>query len=364
MPTKKQHYVPCTYLKAWSIENNANRNSRIYTFTDDYKAKESRIDSVCFENNLYTISFKYYFIFNSCSKICNDFVDQIYKLLRGSQPYIHGKIGYSVINTKHSIKKHLYEIDDWDFYYDNGNMASKKTIKNKIDNLKCYLLEDAFDLYFENNWEMARNQFINSVIENPILIDKGQRYIQKVYAYNIIQAFFAMFCRNPYFFQTEIYTIVKQYILDPIYDKLLNEGFIFDDIIKKEDMLKGIWFSQLYKIFYKHKKGYYNSAIVNVIDRCKIILYGTYESEGNFITSDNPAVLHYSSVESANYNAYYFPLSPKYLIQICRGDGKSVNAIEYRLAHNKDIRKMNSIIYQHRSKQIISNQQNITYLLL
>ncbi len=39
--------------------------------------------------------------------------------MRSNSPKpVYGKLGYSIIKTKKSIYKHLFDIDKWDFYYD------------------------------------------------------------------------------------------------------------------------------------------------------------------------------------------------------------------------------------------------------
>ena len=54
----------------------------------------------------------------------------IYDLLRTefAKP-VYGKIGYSIIKTKKSIDKHFFEINDGEFYYDDGNVARQASLK-------------------------------------------------------------------------------------------------------------------------------------------------------------------------------------------------------------------------------------------
>ena len=165
MPTKKQHFVPRVYLKAWetqveTLKEPDKKFKGIYVIKDGKKGEGANRNSVLWMPHLYTINFKYLFICNSCSKVKSQFVDMIFDLLRKSykQP-VYGKIGYSTIKTKKSIQKHLYEIDDWEFYYEDGNIAKKAAILSQIDALNSYVLEDAFDDYLEKNWENILNSF-------------------------------------------------------------------------------------------------------------------------------------------------------------------------------------------------------------
>ena len=184
MPTKKQHFVPRVYLKAWetqveTLKEPDKKFKGIYVIKDGKKGEGANRNSVLWMPHLYTINFKYLFICNSCSKVKSQFVDMIFDLLRKSykQP-VYGKIGYSTIKTKKSIQKHLYEIDDWEFYYEDGNIAKKAAILSQIDALNSYVLEDAFDDYLEKNWENILNSFVDSVHNGtPVAIGRSERII-------------------------------------------------------------------------------------------------------------------------------------------------------------------------------------------
>lgn len=57
-----------------------------------------------------------------------------------------------------------------------------------------------------------------------------------------------------------------------------------------------------------------------------------YDNAGAFITSDNPAFEHKSSVvERDNGSGLVFPISPKYLVFVAKGD-EGINAVDYRFA--------------------------------
>lgn len=155
MPTKKQHFVPRVYMKAWetqveTLKEPDKKFNGIYVIKDGSTGDGANRNSVLWKPHLYTINFKYSFICNSCAKVKSQFVDMIYELLRNEfkQP-VYGKLGYSIIKTKKSIKKHFFEIHDWNFYYDDGNVAKKAAILSQIDALNCYILEESFDDYLE-----------------------------------------------------------------------------------------------------------------------------------------------------------------------------------------------------------------------
>ena len=62
---------------------------------------------------------------------------------------------------KKSIYMHLFDIDKWDFYYDDGTTARKKALLNRFDDMRCYLLEDSFSNIFESRWESILYTFID-----------------------------------------------------------------------------------------------------------------------------------------------------------------------------------------------------------
>ena len=169
MPTKKQHFVPRVYMKAWetqveTIKEPDKKFNGIYVIKDGSIGDGANRNSVLWKPHLYTINFKYSFICNSCAKVKSQYVDLIYDLLKtGFKQPVYGKLGYSIIKTKKSINKHFFEIHDWDFYYYDGNVAKKAAILSQIDALNCYILEDSFDDYLEKNWENIMNSFVGGV---------------------------------------------------------------------------------------------------------------------------------------------------------------------------------------------------------
>ncbi len=134
MPTKRQHYVPRVYMKAWetTVENSKEPDKKfncVYVFNNSTVGEGANKNSVLWKPHLYTINFSYSYICKSCPKVKNEFVNMIFDLLRtGFQQPVYGKLGYSIIKTKKSIAKHFFEIDKWNFYYDDGNLARKSAI--------------------------------------------------------------------------------------------------------------------------------------------------------------------------------------------------------------------------------------------
>uniref|UniRef100_UPI0040255E19 DUF4238 domain-containing protein n=1 Tax=Eshraghiella crossota TaxID=45851 RepID=UPI0040255E19 len=374
MPTKKQHFVPRVYLKAWetqveTLKEPDKKFKGIYVIKDGKKGEGANRNSVLWMPHLYTINFKYLFICNSCSKVKSQFVDMIFDLLRKSykQP-VYGKIGYSTIKTKKSIQKHLYEIDDWEFYYEDGNIAKKAAILSQIDALNSYVLEDAFDDYLEKNWENILNSFVDSVHNGtPVAIGRNERIISEDIAKSMLASFFILLCRNPKFDAMGIYTQIKDNILYPVFDSMCKEDEESEkhDIENNEgkeyadELMTGIWYSELYKMFFKNSGGFYHNVVNLALKGCQMILFEAYENAGTFITSDNPAFEHRSTVvEKNNSTRLVFPISPKYLIFIDKGN-EGINVVDHRFANTDTIKKFNRMIYEHKTELIVSMSNNL-----
>ena len=93
---------------------------------------------------------------------------------------------YSIIKNKNSIYKHFDTIDKWEYFYDNGLIASQN-IRNKLYSINCYLLEDSFDDYFgpvnKDCIKIDKNKTKVFFIDDLIQLDKilNQYFINSQY---------------------------------------------------------------------------------------------------------------------------------------------------------------------------------------
>ncbi len=374
MSTKRQHYVPRVYMKAWettveTIKEPAKKFQGVYVFNNSEIGDGANRNSVLWKPHLYTINFRYSFICQSCSKVKTQFVNMIYELLRnGFKQPIYGKYGYSIIKTKKSINKHFYEIPSWEFYYYDGNPARKTAIINQINALNCFILEDAFDAFLEQNWENIYKSFIQSVHNGtPVGIERNERIIPEKIANDMLAAFFIMLCRNPRFDAMGVYNIIKDNLLYPMLTSLCRaekdpketlENETAEALGYADELMTGIWYSELYKMFFKKKGGFYHNAVKQAFTGCQMILFEAYNNAGSFITSDNPAFEHRTVIERQNSSGMIFPLSPKYLIFIAKGD-KGINIVDHRFADSDTIKHYNRIIARHKTDTLISVSKNI-----
>lgn len=374
MSTKKQHFVPRVYMKAWETQVETNKEPEkkfngIYVIKDGNKGEGANRKSVLWKPHLYTIKFKYLFICNSCSRVKTQFVDMIYDLLRNQlkQP-VYGKLGYSVIKTKKSIKKHLYEIYDWEFFYENGNLINKTVILKQIEDFNCYILENSFDTYFENKWENILNAFIDGVHNGQrVGVGRSERIISEKVAKEMLSSFFIMLCRNPKFDAMDVYAQIKEKVLYPIFDLFCknNGGFetlnleAIDGRKYADELMTGIWYSELYKMFFKSAGGFYHNVVQLALGGCQMILFEVCDDGCEFITSDNPAFEYKSPVvERNNESGMVFPISPKYLVFIAKGN-EGINIVDYRFANSETVKKFNRIINANKNELVISSSRNL-----
>lgn len=377
MPTKKQHFVPRVYMKAWETEVETSREPNkkfngVYVFNGSDIGEGANRNSVLWKPHLYTINFSYSYICKSCPKVKKAFVSMIYDLLRtGFAKPVYGKIGYSIIKTKKSIDKHFFEINDWEFYYDDGNVARQVAIKNQIDSLNCYILEDAFDDYLEKNWENTYNSFINAVHSGTLVaIGQSERIIPTKIASDMFSSFFIMLCRNPLFDAMGVYTRIKENLLYPVFSSMCNaseDEILSEEAIKEgkryaDELMTGIWYSELYKMFFKNTGGFYHNTVAAALKGCQMILFEAYDGAGYFVTSDNPAFENKSVVEVKNSNGMIFPLSPKYLLFIAKGL-EGIDVVDYRFANTDTIRYFNRIIARYKNETIIALSKNLSEFL-
>lgn len=373
MPTRKQHYVPRVYMKAWEtkVETSKEPDKKfdgVYVFQGSNIGEGANRNSVLWKSHLYTIGFQYSYICKSCPKVKYEFVNKIYDLLRTETKHkIYAKVGYSIIKTKKSIDKHFFEIEDWDFYYDDGNVAKKTAIGNQINAMNSYLLESSFDDFFEKNWENICLEFIDCVHKGtPVGLGKSERIIPEKIANNMLSAFFIMLCRNPKFDAMGIYTRIKKNILYPVLTSMCDGNIGNEEISEgrgyADELITGIWYSELYKMFFKNSGGFYHNVVKIALSGCQMILFETYDGAGSFITSDNPAFEYKSVVERNNTNGLVFPLSPKYLVFIVKGED-GINVVDHRYANTDTIRHFNRMIAQNKTDILIAEQKYISKLL-
>lgn len=358
MATKNQHFVPRVYLKGWETKVQTTKEPQkkfdgVYYFKDGATIGEgSTREAILWEPHLYTIRFGQLCLAKKCPLVYNFFVDEIYQCMRTNrhQP-VYGRLNYSIIKTKKSVRKHLFDIDNWDFYYDDGTTARKRALLNRFYDIRCYILEDSFSSFYESRWEAILKTFIEEMkysIPDPLT---GDRTISQKAAKDMMEFFFMMLCRSPQFDAMGVYSWMGD---------ILKQSF--GNLKETDEMMDALWFTELYRMFYKENGGFYHTGLAKAVENCQIILFEAYPEAGTFITSDNPAFQHLSHVETTNMNGYYFPISSKYMLLIGKGSAP-VNVVGYRMAKADLVKEFNRLIASHSNRLIVSTEKNRSRIL-
>jgi len=362
MNKKRQHFVPKAYTKAWKTEvTNKNEPCKkfkgVYAFNSVETIGEgANSDSILWKPHFYTVGYKHLFITKSCPEIRSFFVNQIYEIMMQNKPKpVSAKFGYSIIKTKKSIRKHILDVDKWEFYYYDGNLARKTSILNRITDLNCYILENAFDGYFETKWIDIYNRFIDEVQNGtPVALGQSERFITSDAAKDMLEFFLMMLCRNPNFDAMGIHTNIKERVLTKF----------IEDNQAVEKLMTGFWYTELYRMFFKESGGFYHSVFAQVIEGCQMVLFEAYDDAGTFITSDNPAFQYISpTIEKENSSGFVFPVTPKHLLFIAKGNPNSIDIVDYRFANKDTIRHFNRIVKRNSMDTLISCEKTIEHLL-
>lgn len=381
MATKNQHFVPRVYLKAWETQVETHKEPEkkfqgVYRFRETTDSGEgANVRSIMWEPHLYTIRFGDRSISKMCPKIYGYFAKEVFReMRRGGDKPIYAKYGSSFIRTKESVRKHLYEVQNWEFYYENGNVAAGRRVLNRFNNINCYLLEEEFDKRFEDNWEGLYHDFVNEVKCSKLLsLGSSERVISKRTALDMLSFFLTMLCRNPNFSALGIYTRLKESTLYPAFEKLAEEAMREEnkDCTKEEidgerkearkyidEIFRGVWFAELYRLMFKTTGGFCHELCELALKGCQMILFETYDDAPHFITSDNPAFENISNIKRENDNGLIFPLSPRYLLMITKGD-EGINVVDYRMASADVVKHFNGIIANNRKSLIVADTRRI-----
>lgn len=361
MAKKWQHYVPRVYTKAWETTvvskkepNKAFKGVYYYEKSDLSTGDGRNTESILATNHTYTIDFKYIFIFSQCPEIRNEFSNTIKDLLkeRSVNAFYNGKL----LTNRNAISSSLSDLDNWDFYNLNGTQAPKRTNINAIKEVRSYCLEDKFSSYVENRWEKVLKEFLAPF---PTVDGRGQfnySFSNTQSVINMLEMLTLMMCRNPKFDLLSFFPWIKDQILIPVYSQVGN-------VAEANVMMRGIWLAEIYKGLFGGS-GFSKSFIDSAASGLGIVLFRVAnDSEGSFITSDNPVVYYKLLVESSNSNGIYFPLTPQFTLFLGRRSDEQINSVVFRTVCNQDIRRINRIILNTAETSIVSTEQHLGYIL-
>lgn len=93
----------------------------------------------------------------------------------------------------------------------------------------------------------------------PFAIERGERIIPIKIAKNMLSAFFIMPCRNPSFDAMGVYSSIKNNVLYPTFKAVLQDELVENSNTEAktfaDELMEGIWYSELYRMFYKRQSG-------------------------------------------------------------------------------------------------------------
>ena len=179
-------------------------------------------------------------------------------------------------------------------------------------------------------------------------------------------------CRSPYFTAMGIYRQIKETFLQPVFKEIIKsitnddienpsektQNYLSEANLCADEMMTGVWYSELYKILFKQSGGFYHNVLKKAIDGCQMILFETYPDSEHFITSDNPAFEHKNLISRNNENGFIFPLTPNHLLFIAKGSDE-INIVDHRYANTEVVRHFNRIIANHKKQLLIANVKHI-----
>lgn len=353
--------MPRVYLKSWegpvrSIHSPDRTFQGVYIFNkSDLSIGDGRTREVVLAlNHTYTVDYSYSFLCSSCPKIADDFAIKILLLLQSRNE--EARYNGVPIVTHQQIIDRLTQLDDWDFFrLSNGERARKQATLNAIKDIRCYTIEDAFSQFVESKWD---NILFNFIRPAEALDPQGRGTIKYIFqddtiVKSMVEMFAFMALRNPEFNLLGIIPMMKN---------LFVEAFGSNEFTNR--MSRGLWLSQIYKALFGESHSYFDWLVKETRKRCGCILFKiNNKEEGRFITSDNPAFTYRSSITAINCNGMYFPLTPYYLLFMGLNAPGHINEITIRTIRNMDIRKINNIIVNSATANVIATQRNLGYLI-
>ena len=163
--------------------------------------------------------------------------------------------------------------------------------------------------------------------------------------------------------------VLQQYLVD-------NEGNINFPVLgelhvggltKKatEQMIRGLWLTEIYRGLFNHKNGFTSEFLSQGLTNLGIIIFRiATETDGSFITSDNPVVFQKMCVTTNRCpNGIYFPLTPQFLLFLGKRTEGTINDVIFRTVGNNDVREINRVILNGAQKAIVSTNKHLGYIL-
>lgn len=272
--------------------------------------------------------------------ICNvDDTDEIFAVMKEYNVMYEGKM----ITSSIELNQIYYDFYNWEITRKtDGSVASKKSIKNDIDQVKIRDIENNWSVKYENLWPGVRRR-----IEQNVLITSGD--IPEFDKEFLMKFFIAMDWRS-----TASEPIFKENFKWLCSDVLsLKEVAIPED--ERElpffktmyDYFEHCLLLKLYRRFLNDEGPIYTQAMQNL----KYTSFHFLVADGatKFITSDNPSFVY---VREDGLKAGLMPITP--CIMLAQGRKSDADSI-YGVTHITDdaVKRYNRIVEENADKYII-----------
>lgn len=327
---KYHHLVPRVYLRPWCYKNDS-----IYVLDKGSKKIESKnINNNFGKSNFHSLQVGMP-ILNRVE------LKEIFEPLKGYDVYFEETRleDYSILNDKY------YAFDEWIIKKEDRIISKRdrNEILSSVEGKKIIDIEKAWATKYEDKWNIFREDLIDRISKTQDLktdaIKEG--FLMKF----IVGMNWRGFLGNKDF--TAIYDFISgglglkkiQIPDEERYKKYLETAD--DDEMKNYILLKR------YREFL-NDKGYIYEMARQYIRNLEIKFY-IAEDNVNFITSDNPSFI---TENIDKKHVHVMPITPKVLACIGKSTNKG-NEYFIELVNNKEVRKINDIIFKEAFEKII-----------
>lgn len=337
---KFHHLVPQVYMKEWSYSGKS-----IYTFD---KLEGNKLETKNTEN---FGGIRQYHSIKAGMPCCSDEdLIEIFKPLKGFKVIHNGE----VLKIEQDYNNKYYDIDNWEVFDSSGEKIKDKEfnkIKQHLQNYKIIDIENLWDSKYETKW----NFHLDIIKQRVRDFDKE---VDSFYKGFLMKWIVSLNWRG--FESNENFERVFK-ILDDAINLSTIEIPKQDRVLKKcdnasEEMKHNILLKK-FNEFLNDEGIIYDTAIKYI--KNYTIKFLVSECDIPFITSDNPS---FSCILEGN-SYCFMPVTPNILINIVVDKQKNDKFMIERITNNKQVKKLNKIIYDNAQQYIISNTDNIDNLI-
>lgn len=324
---KNHHLIPKTYMSAWA---NQSGTLDIEFLSNPGVIVPRNKEKIAKINN-------YHSIIAGMSLCTKSDTDKIFSVLSDCCVEVNGK----VITDSMEMNKLFYDFDNWIITRKDGTLESKKSIKDKIKNVKIKDIETNWNVKYENKW--------NSVVEDieKNILSTTSKYVPSFHKDYLMRFFVALNWRG---FQSnkqfeDMLKVITEGSLDsieiPPEERVLKCLETAADEIRHELLLK------FYRQYLDDKGVIYEYAMknLNYTEFCFLISDGpTY-----FDTSDSPSFVF---KRNDGLLQGIMPITPRIILSQGKRTDKSDKYYIYHIK-DEDVQKYNAIIKENATEFII-----------